>query len=141
MSPVLGTDKPARPFLDCVHSKKTGLHMKRRITPTRIILHLVAAFLLCGNAAAATPVDAARFETVFNEAMELYSVGRWSAAYGRFAALADQGHAESARIALLMLRYGSRLYGRDWGASQPQINQWMALAPLRMQPMKAESGD
>lgn len=117
--------------------------MKTTTKPSRFILHVLAAFLVCGNAAAATSssIDAARSEALFNEAMELYSVGRWSAAYGRFAALADQGNAEAARIALLMLRHGAKLYGRDWGASQPQINQWMTLAPLRMAPMKAEAGD
>jgi len=116
--------------------------MKTQINLSRFILHVLAALLLCANAAAATPsVDAARFDAQFNEAMDLYSVGKWAGAYGRFAALADRGHAEAARIALLMLRYGSRLYGHDWGASQPQINQWMELALQRMEELKAEAGD
>lgn len=118
--------------------------MKTPFTSCLFLPCLLAGFLLCTNAAAATStssVDAARTETQFNEAMDLYSMGRWSAAYARFAELADQGHAEAARIALLMLRYGSRLYGRDWGASQPQINQWMTLAVQRMETIKAEAGD
>lgn len=118
------------------------MHMKLHINPFRFVLHVLVALLLCANAAAATSsVDAARSHAQFNEAMDLYSLGKWAAAYGRFASLADQGHAEAARIALLMLRHGSRLYGHDWGASQPQINQWMTLAVQRMEKLKAESGD
>ena len=116
--------------------------MKTQIISSLFIPHVLAALLLCTNAAAATSsVDASRSDARFSEAMDLYSLGRWAAAYGRFAALADQGHAEAARIALLMLRYGSRLYGHDWGASQPQINQWVELAVQRMEAMKAEAGD
>lgn len=116
--------------------------MKTQINPSRFIPHILAALLLCANAAAATSsVDAARSDAQFNEAMDLHSLGKWAAAYGRFAALADQGHAEAARIALLMFRHGSKLYGHNWGASQPQINQWMKLALQRMEELKAESGD
>lgn len=110
-------------------------------TPLQRLSMGLAALLLCANAAAATAADAVPSEVRFSEALDLYSVGKWSGAYGRFAALADQGHAESARIALLMLRYGSQLYGHGWGASQPQINQWMKLAIQRMEELKAESGD
>jgi hypothetical protein len=113
-----------------------------KINTSRFVLPFLAAFVLCANASAATPsADAAKPESQFNEAMDLYSVGKWAGAYGRFAALADQGHAEAARIAILMLRYGSRLYGHDWGASQPQINQWMKLALQRMDDLRAEAGD
>lgn len=116
--------------------------MKTPLPSLLFIPCVLAGFLLCTNAAAATsPMDTARSEAQFNEAMDLYSMGRWAAAYGRFADLADHGHAEAARIALLMLRYGPRLYGRDWGASQPQINQWMTLAVQRMEAMRAEAGD
>jgi hypothetical protein len=116
--------------------------METQIIPSRFILNVLAALFLCTNAAAATPSgEAVRSEAQFSEAMDLYSLGKWAAAYGRFAALADQGHAEAARIALLMLRHGSKLYGASWGASQPQINQWMKLALQRMEELKAESGD
>ena len=114
--------------------------MKIQINPSRFVLHVLAALLLCTNAAAASSADEARPDPQFNEAMDLYSVGKWAAAYARFAVLADQGHTEAARIALLMLRHGSRLYGQTWGASQPQINQWMTLALQRMEELKAQSG-
>lgn len=103
---------------------------------------VLAALLLCAQATAATPAaNAPSVQAAFDDAMDQYREGRWSAAYGRFAALADQGHAEAARIALLMLRYGARLYGHHWGASQPQINEWMKLAVQRMEQLTSESGD
>jgi hypothetical protein len=104
--------------------------------------HLLAAVLVCANASAATPASRlASSDAAFNDAMEQYREGRSSAAYGRFARLADQGHAEAARIALLMFRHGPKLYGHDWGASQPQLRQWMKLSRQRMDELKAESGD
>lgn len=116
--------------------------MKVKNNPARFLFNVLAAALLCGNAAAATsPANASVTEARFADAMDLYSVGKWSAAYGRFAALADQGHAEAARIALLMLRYGAKMYGHDWGASQPQIDHWITLAVQRMETLKAEAGD
>lgn len=110
----------------------------KTITSNMLIAPVLAALLLCTHASAATT---ASVEAAFNDAMEQYRDGRWAAAYGRFAALADQGHAEAARIALLMLRYGARLYGHEWGASQPQINQWMKLAVQRMEQLTSEAGD
>lgn len=116
--------------------------MTVRFTPSRFMPHVFAAFLLCANATAATPsIHVASADAAFSDALEQYKQGKWTAAYGRFAALADQGHAEAARIALLMLRHGAKLHGQDWGASQPQINQWMNLALQRMEELKSESGD
>ena len=116
--------------------------MTTQINPSQFILNVLFGLLWCASAAAATPSgEAVRPDAQFNEAMDLYSLGKWAAAYGRFASLADKGHAEAARIALLMLRHGSKLYGHTWGASQPQINQWMTLALQRMEELKAESGD
>jgi hypothetical protein len=69
-----------------------------------------AAIVLASIAFAAGPAAAAP-TPAFDEAMQHYQDGRWAAAYGRFSALADGGDIESARIALLMLRHGERLYG------------------------------
>lgn len=116
--------------------------MKIRPVFPKFIPHVLAALLLCLQAPAATAADnVAGAEAAFEDAMAQYRDGRWAAAYGRFAALADRGHAEAARIALLMLRYGGRLYGHEWGASQPQINRWMTLAVQRMEQLRSESGD
>ncbi len=98
---------------------------------------VVASLLLCaGQATASTTgaVPGASPDAAVNQAMEQHKLGNWSHSYGRFAALADAGNAEAARIALFMLRHGSDMYGLEWGASQPQIEQWtkLALQPDRL---------
>lgn len=60
-------------------------------------------------------------------AMQAFRAGRHAAAYARFAALADAGHAPSAQIALLMLRHGPALFGSDWYATPAQQMRWNAL--------------
>ncbi|MDB5856487.1 MAG: hypothetical protein JWQ76_176 [Ramlibacter sp.] len=60
----------------------------------------------------------------FREAIRLHRAGRWSAAYGRFVALADEGHVPAARVALEMLRNGRNVYGTDWGAAPLQVAGW-----------------
>ena len=76
-----------------------------------------------------------------NTAMADYRRGKVSAAYIGFAKLADQGNAEAARIAIMMLRYGRKMYGADWGASQPQIDLWIRLSSQPGEPMMSESSD
>lgn len=104
------------------------------------LIHLSAAALavwcIAGYAQSIAPVAAgipapataaAAIQTTdiqFADALQLYRQGRWSAAYGRFVQLADGGHVESARIALVMVRHGADLYGTEWTATQPQVSAW-----------------
>ena len=67
----------------------------------------------------------------FREAMRLHRIGRWSAAYGRFAALADEGHVPASRVALEMLRHGRDVYGMDWSASPTQVASWQRSVGAR----------
>jgi hypothetical protein len=83
------------------------------------------------DSAAATV--AAEERRQFAEAVHLYRSGRWSAAYGRFMALADRGHARAARIALSMLRDGPQLYGTHWDAAPSQVSAW-ERAKVRVDP-------
>jgi hypothetical protein len=90
-------------------------------------------------AAAGTPAAISGVQTgevVFADALQLYRHGRFSAAYGRFAQLADTGHVESARIALVMLRHGPDLYDADWTATPAQLAAWERMvggtAPLQL---------
>jgi len=96
---------------------------------------LAAALLACCAAAQAQWVEPALQAGVaptsqeaqnarFREAMRLHKFGRWSAAYGRFATLADEGHVPSARVALMMLRNGPTVYGMDWAATPTQVASW-----------------
>jgi hypothetical protein len=114
---------------------------------------LIAAALLIGGAAAyaqargaglgsapvaAGPADAAAASSTarFAEALQLYRSGRWAAAYGRFVKLADRGHADAARMALMMLRHGPDLYDTEWAATPEQVAVWTRVAdaatPLRV---------
>ena len=72
----------------------------------------------------AAPTSREAQDARFREAMRLHKFGRWSAAYGRFAVLADEGHVPSARVALAMLRNGPQVYGTDWSASPTQVAAW-----------------
>jgi hypothetical protein len=105
-----------------------------------LLISIMAICLHC-TAAEATIADAPKYETAFTAAMTKYKLGQWPAAYGRFVALADQGHPEAARIALIMLRHGVTMYGSDWGASQPQIDQWTKLAFQPMEPLHVASDE
>ena len=91
-----------------------------------------AAFALAvAGLSRADPTDDDRFVG----AMQLYHDCHYSAAYGRLAQLADNGHTEAARIALLMVRLGLQLYRNDWwatpnqsatGSRQPASCMWLA---------------
>lgn len=111
---------------------------------SRIFVKASAALILlcalsgtCESAAADTPSADADFAI----AMEQYRLGRWADAYGKFSRLADRNHADAARIALLMVRFGPSLFGSGWGASQPQIDRWRLLAITPVVAVKSESGD
>ena len=60
----------------------------------------------------------------FAEAMALLEDGRWQHAFMRFAALGDAGHPPAARIALLMVRRGTRLFGGTYRASVQRLEAW-----------------
>ena len=76
------------------------------------------------------------------QAQEAFRAGRHAAAYGRFAALADAGHAPSAEVALVMWRHGRMLFGTDWAASPGQVQRWASLAgaPARRNAQAAQAG-
>ncbi len=94
-------------------------------TPVCFVRSLCIAVLALSAAYTAhAAVDDDRFEA----AMQLYHDGRYAASYTRLAELADTGHAESARIALLMLRFGPSLYGTRLTAPPQQVNRWLEVA-------------
>ena len=73
----------------------------------------------------AGPVVAA---DAFGQAHGAYDHGRWEAAYRTFAALADSGDAEAARIAWLMHRHGLALYRTALPASDAQRARWQQIS-------------
>lgn len=90
-----------------------------RTSRAPIVLAFLAASMLTTTAFAQAPVD-----TAFESAQALYDKGDYTQAYGRFAELADAGHAEASRIAWLMNRHGRRLYGRAFEATPYQQLSW-----------------
>ena len=63
-------------------------------------------------------------DATFAAAIRLYEAGHWPFAFERLAKIADQGHAPAAKLALLMLRYGSALYGSGFSARPEQVARW-----------------
>ena len=110
-------------------------------TSTLVQRGLCAAAVAACTAVTAPPASAAPGDDRFVAAMRLYHDDRYAAAYGRLMELADEGHAEAARIALLMLRFGPTLYRSPWSASQEQILHWLALASRRQPVVVADAGD
>lgn len=74
-------------------------------------------------------------------ARALYRQYQWSRAYGHFVALADQGDAEAACVALFMVRQGTDLYGHPWSATQYQIQRWIRISRCRTESFIADGGD
>lgn len=98
-------------------------------------MHFARVLCLAGFVvSAAVPASAATEVDRFDAALRLYHDSHYAAAYERLAELADGGHAESARIALLMLRFGPSLYGSHWSATALQSQRWLQVA-IRSQPV------
>lgn len=106
----------------------------------RFQLRIAAAALALGfiGAASASPADDA---VQYAYATSLYQQARWAGAFGRFAALADRGHPDAARIALIMLRYGRELYRTEWSATDAQVARWVDAANRGVSFQVGRSGD
>lgn len=112
--------------------------MKRKDSALRAAFATAFAIALLSLGAApvrADPIQAAYLDSVrarhaqmHADATEAFLAHRYSAAYGRFARLADEGHVPSALIALTMIRYGRSMFGADWDATPEQVQRWSALA-------------
>lgn len=60
----------------------------------------------------------------FDEAMLLMEEGLWQGAFTRLAALADTGHPQAARIAMVFVQRGALLFGGSFVASVRQRECW-----------------
>lgn len=99
---------------------------------------LAACLLATGAALAASSGAAARGKSLSHpggqyvlrhaQALQVFRAGRYADAYGRFVALADQGHAPSALIALVMARHGPSMFGSEWSASPGQLRRWSEIS-------------
>ena len=89
----------------------------------------ILALVLCmaGGIVAAAPQQ----DPGLAQAVKEYRAGRWSAAYGQFMTLANNGSIEAARIALFMHRHGVQLYGSDWAATDEDLELWSRMTGTR----------
>ena len=60
----------------------------------------------------------------FSRAIECLHHGEWQAAFDAMARAADRGDRRAARIALLMLERGPRLFSQRFCASRAQRTRW-----------------
>ncbi len=97
--------------------KASALRSKLRISCMACFCLLVAAL----------PAAARDSRNDFQDAIRQYKDGRLAEAFGRFVALANNGDADAARIALFMHRFGPPLYGRYWDLSPQEAESWTQL--------------
>jgi len=64
----------------------------------------------------------------YGRAVQALRAQDYAGAYGRFADLADAGHAPSAHWALAMVGQGQAVFGSEWSATQGQLRRWSALS-------------
>jgi hypothetical protein len=76
------------------------------------------------SATARPPAVTVAFAPTFAEAAQALRLGRHAEAYGRFVTLADEGDIDAGRIALLLHRFGPKLFGSHWDATTEQLQAW-----------------
>lgn len=64
----------------------------------------------------------------FGEAMQAYSMQRFRLAFDGLARLADAGDGNAARIALMMVAHGPRLFGERFDIASQRRTRWLDLA-------------
>jgi hypothetical protein len=95
---------------------------------TASALILVCCLLALASAATVASPGSNYADRAHARAVESFRVGRFPEAYGRFVALAEAGHAPSARYALWMCEQGPALFGKDWDCTPQQISDWAKSA-------------
>lgn len=89
---------------------------------------LALAALVSPMAAVAASDDDAERSPAASAAFATYERAQWASAFDQFAALADRGDEDAARIALLMARHGRQLYGVELAAPQSRREAWLLAA-------------
>ncbi len=113
------------------HSKRPSLTLATKIAMPLVV---VAASALGIASADAQELRAPDADTMrgYDNAVRALTAQRYFAAYSRFAALADEGHAPSARIALALVSYRPSLSGPQWTATPAQLQRWSTLVAPEM---------
>jgi hypothetical protein len=108
-----------------------GAAWRRTAVPALLCALLLPAFSVAAQTTA-TAVGTPAQQAAFAAAQQSLQDKRYAEAFGRLAALADQGHVHAAQLALTLYDYGPALLGQSWSATPSQQRHWFALA----QPMK-----
>jgi hypothetical protein len=87
--------------------------------PTLIAACLLAA-AFAAPARASGPDAAARYDA----ARDQYEIGHYDSAFATFAALADGGHCDAARMAAQMARHGRSLYATEFKVAPERLAGW-----------------
>lgn len=93
-------------------------------SPSSPTFNAASSELPIGRTGAARAAHAHERAQRFDEALRLLELGGWQASYARLTALADDGHPQAARIALLFAKNGARLFGGAFPASAAQREGW-----------------
>lgn len=101
-------------------------------TAIGVILAVAGAVAVAIAASAAPPpVSRTQADPILPtraDAVQALLAARYATAYGRFAALADNGDASSALLALALVSEGPSIFGSEWSATPGQLRRWSALA-------------
>ena len=121
MAPVFfGTDEPGNAILQLkdTPSPESPMHLESTRSLPRTTRGMPGARSLQRN-------DGASERTrQFDEAMRLLEDGCWHAAFLSLSELADDGHPQAARVALVFVKRGTSLFGGTFHASAEQRDSW-----------------
>jgi hypothetical protein len=98
-------------------------------------LHLMLARV--AGVSLAAPTKQARTTGTFDDVMQAFAAQRYRRAFDGLGRLADGGDADAARIALLMVAHGPRLFGGRFDVALPQRTQWLELTSRNEQARRA----
>lgn len=98
------------------------LHKLRHALIAALATSTAAAGALAAGAAGAGP--APDMSLRFDSALDRYEKGHYEAAFQAFAAVADDGHCEAARIAQQMARLGRTLYPVAFQLESGRLQRW-----------------
>jgi hypothetical protein len=90
-------------------------------------LSLTASALLA-SLMLALPSTQAQSLTPFDAALQAYEQQRYDVAFDALARLADDGHPDAARIALLMAAHGPRLFMQRFELTAARRDRWLDAA-------------
>jgi hypothetical protein len=101
--------------------------MSRNRFARPLAVALGAATLAAAAAAQTRDAAAQTSEVRYEEALARYEIGHYETAFALFAALADGGHCEAARIARQMSQHGKALYRLELRLDVERAQRWAHL--------------